>query len=1367
MRCLGILGLTFLALLPVRGTADAPSLAIGDLATMRAAAIAKLKARPDCLAWYDFPDPVPEGFRFVPGPGKGTLTLGDGRWPGQRALRIYHGKLLRKEIHIPDSGFTLCFWLRVNGLEKVDRHGHRRIAGGVMAVGSGYYSGWRLLVAPGRSSVTFELGRPEIGARSLSNAGQLTSDEWHHVAVTWDHETMAMWIDGTLRAESVVTMAYNGGPKAKWLRIGECDSGLGVLDFDIADVGFFSSVLPADTLTDLGDPEREFREGLTRFLAQVKPNADGPAGENAYRKQFVPLLALTEPRDSAALTTAVATAHRRIAESLQREGLTDKARSAYLALATDDSAQLHHKARAMLSLGDLHRDQRHYAAARKEYQKTHDFFVAKHEAFRVEALERLREIEALADGVPLRGLRQRRIDHISRPAERIFVSPNGADTNAGTEKKPFRTLERARDAVRQRKQDGGLPKGGVAVIFKGGVYPRETASFALTAEDSGTPEAPVIYQAAPGETPILRAGRAVTGFVPLRDSPAAKRIPAAAREHVLQLDLRGAGVTDFGSLKPRGLAIGQKHDPDVPAHLELFHGGKPMSLARWPNDTPKMSERFTTVDVGGQETTSSHGRKVAAKSDIFFYADPRQDAWANEPDGWLFGCWQYLFFASYNRIHSIDPATRKITMDWHRKTPYELKLRGFAHGAPYQGINLLCELDSPGEWYLDRKSGVLYFWPPGDINASEAVVSVLEVPVVTMDDVSHVVFRGLTIEAGRQHGVIIKGGDGILFAGSTIRNMGVMGIKIEGGRNHEIVGCDLAHLGDAGIKLNGGDTEALTPSGHVVENCHIHHFARWNRVGYQPAVAIKGVGNRISHCLVHDAPHQAFCVNNNDNVLEYSEIHDVCHEAGDAGAYYMYGRNVQQALLERGQVVRYCYWHDLPHNESFRHVANASRRGIYIDSFNSNITVYGNIFQRLHGRSGAVFFGVCDNRVENSIFHQCRTGVYLTDRTYLYNTVNKAPNYVIDAKLAEYAAKPAWQHRYPRLGTFPEKAPDTSVFLVGNVVARNIASECESFVKGSDRTIRFARIERNWTAGDPGFKAPETGDFHLPANAPALAACDFEPLPLEKIGLYQDELRATWPVTHKSGNYETVLVEPSDGIKRMAAPKMPVCPSTARTGPIVIDGQLTPEEWGDLDRSRATILSRSPANSATLARPSFMWTRHDAHNLYVALLHELNPDQTPRPKPPGSTSWWRNVDMAEIIVEGPYGKSAPAWWPKDKKHGPLFYLVGDCAGEFGSYSVADLPKSRAEGLRGAVQYAARAQPGSWTGEWKIPLAAIYLDPAKTTSCCFNVGVFKPGTTPPPGSKKTVSADDRWAVWRGANGANWKVWNVGLLHLGKQ
>jgi len=374
---------------------------------------------------------------------------------------------------------------------------------------------------------------------------------------------------------------------------------------------------------------------------------------------------------------------------------------------------------------------------------------------------------------------------------------------------------------------------------------------------------------------------------------------------------------------------------------------------------------------------------------------------------------------------------------------------------------------------------------------------------------------------------------------------------------------------------------------------------------------------------------------------------------------------------------------------------------------------------------------------------------------------------VIDATLAEFAAKPAWQRRYPRLGTFPAKATDTSPFLAGNVVSRNITDDCEAFTIGSQRTINLARIEQNWTGDRPGFRDPVNGNFAIAPDAEAVVQCDFEPLPLDKIGLYEDELRATWPVQHTSGNYETVLVDRDDSIKRMSAGEMPVCHSRARTATITIDGTLDPVEWGELDRAHGIILSRTPTNTATPARPSFMWMRHDNDCLYIALHHELNAGETPRPKPEGSASWWGDVDMAEIILEGPYGGNARDWWPKDKKHGPLFYLVGDCAGQFGSYSIADLPKSRAEGLRSAVQYAAKSEPGSWTAEWQIPLASICLDPTTTTSCCFNVGVFKPGTKPRAESKAPVPSNDKWAVWRGANGANWKVWNVGLLHLGKE
>ena len=125
-------------------------------------------------------------------------------------------------------------------------------------------------------------------------------------------------------------------------------------------------------------------------------------------------------------------------------------------------------------------------------------------------------------------------------------------------------LERARQAVRELKKAGPLPKGGVAVNLRGGTY-RRTQPFELGERDSGTLDAPVIYRAAPGEKVILSGGVEVRGFQPVADADAPGRLPEESRRHVVVLDLKAAGVTDWGSIKPRGYAI-----KPVPAHLELF-----------------------------------------------------------------------------------------------------------------------------------------------------------------------------------------------------------------------------------------------------------------------------------------------------------------------------------------------------------------------------------------------------------------------------------------------------------------------------------------------------------------------------------------------------------------------------------------------------------------------------------------------------------------------------------------------------------------------------------------------------------------------------------------------------------------------------
>ena len=88
----------------------------------------------------------------------------------------------------------------------------------------------------------------------------------------------------------------------------------------------------------------------------------------------------------------------------------------------------------------------------------------------------------------------------SEPTTQLYVAVNGNDSATGTIDAPFKTLEAARNKIRQMKEENAYPMGGVIVNILGGVYSRLEDSFTLEAEDSGEEGAPVIYRAYPGET---------------------------------------------------------------------------------------------------------------------------------------------------------------------------------------------------------------------------------------------------------------------------------------------------------------------------------------------------------------------------------------------------------------------------------------------------------------------------------------------------------------------------------------------------------------------------------------------------------------------------------------------------------------------------------------------------------------------------------------------------------------------------------------------------------------------------------------------------------------------------------------------------
>jgi hypothetical protein len=99
-------------------------------------------------------------------------------------------------------------------------------------------------------------------------------------------------------------------------------------------------------------------------------------------------------------------------------------------------------------------------------------------------------------------------------AAEFYVSPAGNDAWAGTKRRPYATLERARDAIRELKQQpGGLKQPVTVCLRKGTHFLKRT--FTLGSEDSGTKDCPITYRARGSEDVTISGGRLITGFKPI------------------------------------------------------------------------------------------------------------------------------------------------------------------------------------------------------------------------------------------------------------------------------------------------------------------------------------------------------------------------------------------------------------------------------------------------------------------------------------------------------------------------------------------------------------------------------------------------------------------------------------------------------------------------------------------------------------------------------------------------------------------------------------------------------------------------------------------------------------------------------------
>jgi hypothetical protein len=523
----------------------------------------------------------------------------------------------------------------------------------------------------------------------------------------------------------------------------------------------------------------------------------------------------------------------------------------------------------------------------------------------------------------------------------LHVVPAGPPGGDGSDARPFATFAAAQAAVRAAYASAP-PVGGVRVRVHGPAWFFDEPLI-FSAADSGTADAPIIWEGV-GPNPVrLSGGRLLSNWAPVTNLTARSRFPAAARTALRVVDLRANGITNFGQL--RGFAPGRQWEiyAQSVGPLELMVNGRPQTLARWPN---RGYVRIAAIEDDPLSLVGLEGSKTQA----FWYEGDRPATWADPTNAWMHGYFTWDFTELFARIGALDPATRRIDV-----APPGVP-SGYRLNQPYYYFDIPEELDEPGEYWVDRASGLLYWWPTVNPDTAACLATVLETPVIHFADARHITLRGFAIDGGRFSGIRITGGADCRVEACTLTALGGWGVQVQGGTNHLVRDCDFAELGAGGVELDGGDRRTLTHGGHAVVNCDMQRLGRLKRC-YAPGVMMFGCGMRAANNRIHDLPHSAILLRGNDHVIERNEIYNVALESADVGAIYVVG-----TLAGRGYRLRENFIH---------HVGQPDYlcMGIYLDDYASGITVEGNRFERV--RRAVNIHGGRDNRILGNTFIAC------------------------------------------------------------------------------------------------------------------------------------------------------------------------------------------------------------------------------------------------------------------------------------------------------------------------------------------------------------------------------------------------------------
>lgn len=665
-------------------------------------------------------------------------------------------------------------------------------------------------------------------------------------------------------------------------------------------------------------------------------------------------------------------------------------------------------------------------------------------------------------------------------AATFYVATDGNDAwsgklvepNAGRTDGPFATLHRARDAVCGLKAGGPLREP-VTVSVRGGVY-RLEKPIEFGPEDSGTKQSPVTYTASAGQRPVLSGGRPIAAWQKA-DGPLWKALVPGVKEGRWQFH-------------------------------QLFVNGQRRTRAR----TPNVGYLYTEGILAPFDRAKWYDSNILAKRG-FVFRDGDIRKWNNFSDALI--VIYHSWTTSIHFIAGLEPQERIV-----RLKPISTWPIGYwwEYNTRYHVENVFEALDQPGEWYLDRPAGTLYYWPmPGeDLAHAEVIAPVVRQTLMAIKGrpgakkyVEHLRFQGLSFQHTDCHLARDMATD---QQGATER---LPLIDAQGLRHSVFEDCEIAHAGENGLWLDSGCCD------NVIRRCHVHDLgASGIFVGpraYQgtPQTAVerntldnnfihggshlfrgsqglwigKASYNQVTHNEISDFHHLGISVGHSwgyapftahHNTIAFNRVHHICN------GYFSDGGGIYTLGISPGTVIRNNVVHDVTPTP----LMPVGGCGIYLDEGSTGIVVENNVVWNVGAAAFTQHYGK-ENVVRSNIFAFARRDPICCARP------EEHLSYTFEGNIVLSSAGQATSDHFSPLKAKTEFRRNLYWDTSGREPLFSGVSFAEWQRTGRDRDSRIA---------DPLFENAAAHDFRLKPGSPALAM-GFQPIAMDQAGLYGDK----------------------------------------------------------------------------------------------------------------------------------------------------------------------------------------------------------------------------------------------------------------------